>query len=203
MTSNRNSKLLKKTRTMASAPVSRREFLWHFGGGLGGIALAAMLAQEKLLAAPDSGEPTVVHHAPRAKRVVQLFMAGGASPVDTFDYEPMLEKVHGTPSDFGEPVGAFQDGLGPWMKSPFAFRQYGECGKYLSDVVADLGACVDEIAFIHNMVGKTGVHSAATYLQTTGFQTPGFPGAGCWVSYALGSMNENLPTFVVLPDHRR
>jgi len=72
----------------------------------------------------------------------------------------------------------------------------------LSEVVAPLGDVVDDLAFVHNMVGKSGVHSAATLLQSTGFQLPGFPGAGCWVSYGLGSLNENLPTFVVLPDHR-
>ncbi len=79
---------------------------------------------------------------------------------------------------------------------------YGQSGKMLSDVVQPLGQCVNDIAFIHNMVGKTGVHSQATYLQATGFELPGFPGMGCWVSYALGSLNDNLPTFVVLPDHR-
>ncbi|MEZ6058910.1 MAG: DUF1501 domain-containing protein [Planctomycetaceae bacterium] len=88
------------------------------------------------------------------------------------------------------------------MKSPFQFRQYGECGKALSDVVAPLGDHVDDIAFVHNMVGKTGVHSTATYLQATGFDRPGFPGMGAWVSYALGAINQNLPAFVVLPDHR-
>ena len=144
----------------------------------------------------------VVHHPPRARRVVHLFMAGAASHMDMFDYKPALEKHHGEPSDFGEPVEAFQDGLGPWMKSPFSFQPHGECGKYLSEVVSDLGSCVDDMAFVHNMVGKTGVHSSATYLQATGFQTPGFPGTGSWVSYGLGSMNDNLPTFVVLPDHR-
>jgi hypothetical protein len=82
------------------------------------------------------------------------------------------------------------------------FKPYGQCGKLLSEVVAPLGAVVDDLAFIHNMVGKSGVHSTGTLLQATGFQLPGFPGAGCWVSYALGSLNDNLPTFVVLPDHR-
>ena len=72
----------------------------------------------------------------------------------------------------------------------------------ISEVVEPLGKCIDDIAFVHNMVGKTGVHSQATYLQATGFQRPGFPGMGSWVSYALGAINENLPTFVVLPDHR-
>ncbi|MEZ6082081.1 MAG: DUF1501 domain-containing protein [Pirellulaceae bacterium] len=117
-------------------------------------------------------------------------------------HKPLLEKVHGQPSDFGEPVETFQDGLGPWMKSPFKFSPYGESGKQLSEVVAPLGECVDDMAFVHNMVGKTGVHSQATYLQATGFERPGFPGMGSWISYALGAINENLPTFVVLPDHR-
>ena len=129
-------------------------------------------------------------------------MGGAASHLDLFDYKPALEKHHGEPSEFGEHVEAFQNGLGPWMKSPFKFEPYGECGKHLSEVVAPLGECVDDMAFVHNMVGKTGVHSQATYLQATGFQRPGFPGMGSWVSYALGSMNQNLPTFVVLPDHR-
>ncbi len=113
-----------------------------------------------------------------------------------------LIKNHGKPSDFGEPVEAFQDGLGPWLKPVWEFRPYGASGKMISDIVSPLGAHVDDIAFIHNVVGKTGIHSQATLLQATGFQLPGFPGAGCWCSYALGSMNDNLPTFVVLPDHR-
>ncbi len=154
----------------------------------------AQAARGGVLAAP--------HHPPRAKRVVHLFMAGAASHVDLFDHKPALEKHHGEPSDFGEHVEAFQNGLGPWMKSPFRFAPYGECGKRLSDPVAPLGDCVDDMAFVHNVVGKTGVHSQATYLQATGFQRPGFPGAGSWVGYALGTDNENLPTFVVLPDHR-
>ncbi|MEZ6092744.1 MAG: DUF1501 domain-containing protein [Pirellulaceae bacterium] len=154
------------------------------------------------LRANDGGALLTLHHPPKAKRVVQLFMAGAASHIDLWDHKPLLEKHHGEPSDFGEHVEAFQDGLGPWMKSPFAFKPYGQSGKFLSEIVSPLGECVDDIAFVHNMVGKTGVHSQATYLQATGFQRPGFPGMGAWVSYALGSINENLPTFVVLPDHR-
>jgi hypothetical protein len=140
--------------------------------------------------------------APRAKRVVQFFMAGAASHIDLFDYKPELVKRNGQPSDFGEPVEAFQNGLGPWLRPLWEFQPYGRCGKLLSEVVAPLGEVVDDIAFVHNMTGKSGVHSAATLLQATGFQLPGFPGAGSWVSYGLGSLNDNLPTFVVLPDHR-
>jgi hypothetical protein len=185
---------------LESRSSTRREFLWRFGGGLGGIALTNLLGREQLLAsaAASSTAPII----PKAKRVVQLFMAGAASHIDLFDFKPELIKRHGQPSDFGEKVEAFQNGLGPWLRPVWDFKPYGQCGKLLGDIVASLGTCVDDIAFIHNVVGKTGVHSSATLLQATGFQTPGFPGAGAWVSYALGSLNENLPTFVVLPDHR-
>jgi hypothetical protein len=192
-------------RNELQVPLSRRDVLWRFGGGLGGIALTHLLAGHDALAdetVGPGGSSTALHHAPKVKRVVQLFMAGAASHIDLFDHKPLLEKRHGEPSDFGEKVETFQDGLGPWMKPPWAFRSHGECRKSLGDPVAALGQCADDIAFVHNMVGTTGVHSAATYLQATGFQTPGFPGAGCWVSYALGAENENLPSFVVLPDHR-
>ena len=180
--------------------LSRRDFLWQSGGGLGGLALTAMLGREPLLAKGVlSG---TLHHPPKAKRVIQLFMGGAASHLDTFDFKPALIRHHGEKSDFGEHVEAFQNGLGPWMQSPFAFTRHGQSGKHLSEAVAPLGEVVDDLAFVHNLVGKTGVHSQATYLQATGFQRPGFPGMGSWVSYALGSENENLPTFVVLPDHR-
>ena len=186
---------------------SRREFLWRSGGGLGGIALSSLLGGEGLLAsvarAAASEAPLgLPHHPPRAKRVIQMFMGGAASHLDLFDFKPELVKRDGQKSDFGEHVEAFQDGLGPWMKPVWPFQPYGQSGKMLGEVVSDLGKVVDEMAFIHNLVGKTGVHSQATYLQATGFQLPGFPGAGSWVSYGLGSLNENLPTFVVLPDHR-
>lgn len=195
-------------RPQHGARLTRREFLWQSGGGLGGIALAALLGHEKLLAAPIPGSSTpgvlggALHHPPKAKRVVQLFMAGAASHLDLFDFKPELIKRHGQPSDFGEPVEAFQNGLGPWLRPVWEFKPYGQSGKMLSEVVADLGAVVDEMAWVHNLVGKTGVHSQGTLLQTTGFNRPGFPGMGCWVSYGLGSLNDNLPTFVVLPDHR-
>jgi len=179
---------------------SRRDFLWQAGGGLGGIALASLLSNDNALA--GDARPGLPHHPPKAKRVVQLFMAGAASHIDLFDFKPDLIKHDGKPSNFGEHVEAFQNGLGPWLRPQWEFRPYGQCGKMLGEPVAALGECVDEIAFVHNLVGKTGVHSQATYLQATGFQSPGFPGMGCWVSYGLGSLNDNLPTFVALPDHR-
>jgi hypothetical protein len=182
--------------------MKRRDFLRHAGGGFGGIALAALLADDGLFADSPRRADGGLHHRPKAKRVVQLFMAGGASHIDLFDFKPELVKRHGKPSDFGEPVEAFQNGLGPWLRPVWEFKPYGRSGKTLSEVVAPLGGVADELAFVHNMVGKTGVHSQGTLLQTTGFNRPGFPGMGCWVSYGLGSLNQNLPTFVVLPDHR-
>ncbi|WP_435017230.1 DUF1501 domain-containing protein [Tundrisphaera sp. TA3] len=182
--------------------MNRRDFLWQSGGGLGGIALASLLGAEDARAGgglrPDGG----LHHAPKARRVVQLFMAGAASHIDLFDYKPELVKRHGQPADFGERVETFQDGLGPWLRPVFDFRPHGGCGKMLGEPVEALGSVIDEIAFVHNVVGKTGVHSQGTLLQTTGFDRPGFPGMGAWVSYGLGSMTENLPAFVVLPDPR-
>ncbi len=178
--------------------LSRRDFLWQSGGGLGGVALASMFSAEgKATAAERTGSPF-----PKAKRVVQFFMAGAASHIDLFDFKPELVRMDGKPSDFGEPVEAFQNGLGPWLKPVWDFKPYGASGKMLSEPVSALGGVVDDISFIHNMVSKSGVHSAATLLQATGFLIPGFPGAGCWMSYGLGSLNQNLPTFVVLPDHR-
>lgn len=182
--------------------MNRRDFLWSSGGGLGGIALASMLAQEAHAERDAGARPGLPHFKPKAKRVVQLFMAGGASHLDLFDFKADLIKHHGKPSDFGEHVEAFQNGLGPWLKPVWDFKPYGKCGKQLSEVVAPLGEVADRLAFIHNVIGKTGVHSQGTLLQSTGFNRPGFPAIGSWMSYGLGSMNENLPTFVVLPDHR-
>ncbi|MCP4507811.1 MAG: DUF1501 domain-containing protein, partial [Fuerstiella sp.] len=160
--------------------LNRRNLLTQGAHTFAGMAAATMLAQEEAAAgAPERGGVVkVLHRPPKAKRVIQLFMGGAASHLDLWDHKPALEKHHGEKSDFGEHVEAFQNGLGPWMKSPFRFSPYGECGKMLSEVVAPVGDCADDITFIHNVVGKTGVHSQATYLQATGFQRPGFPGMG-------------------------
>ncbi|MBX3421622.1 MAG: DUF1501 domain-containing protein [Pirellulaceae bacterium] len=189
---------------------NRRQLLSQVGDGFGICALAALLGEEGRSASPDpratgsddANKTSRLQFPPKARRVVQLFMAGAASHIDLFDFKPELIRRHGQPADYGEPIEAFQDGLGPWKKPIWPFKPYGQCGKQLSDVVADLGDCVDDMAFIHNMVGRSGVHSTATLLQSTGFSLPGFPGMGCWVSYGLGSESQNLPAFVVLPDHR-
>lgn len=191
-------------------PLSRRDLLWNLGGGLGGLALASLLGRESKVGATDSqtlvrasdGVLDVIHRPAKATRVVQMFMAGAASHVDMFDHKPELEKRDGQPWDPGEKVELFQNGHGNTFAAPWKWEKHGECGKALSEITKPLGAVVDDLAFIHNVVGKTGVHSTATLLQATGFQLPGFPGMGAWVSYGLGSMNDNLPTFIVMPDHR-
>jgi hypothetical protein len=187
--------------------VDRRGFLWHAGGGLGGIALAHLLARDGLLAAgPTSaarGELNGgLHHRARAKRVVQLFMSGAASQVDTFDYKPLLVKRHGQKFDPGGKVELFQSFPGACMKSPWGWKRHGQCGKYVSDLLPHLAGCVDDMAFIPSMVSKSNVHGPATFMQSTGFVLPGFPSMGAWVTYGLGSLNQDLPAFVVLPDSR-
>jgi hypothetical protein len=187
------------------APFSRRGFLWRFGGGLGGIALAQILSEQRLLAesaASGSILKNGVHFPAKAKRVVQLFMSGAASQCDTFDHKPELIKRHGQKFDPGGKVELFQSDPGPCMKSPWDWKRYGQCGKWVSDLVPHLAECVDDMAFIHSMVSKSNIHGPATYMQNSGFLFPGFPNMGAWISYGLGSMNENLPTFVVLPDVR-
>jgi hypothetical protein len=169
--------------------MDRRQFLWNFGGGLGGIALAQMMAGE-------------THFPAKAKRVVQLFMSGAASQCDTFDYKPELIRRNGEKFDPGGKVELFQSSPGAVMKSPWEWKQRGQCGKWISDLVPHIAGCADDIAFVHSMVAKSNVHGPATFMQNTGFVLPGFPCMGSWVSYGLGSMNENLPTFIVLPDGR-
>jgi hypothetical protein len=169
--------------------MDRRQFLWNFGGGLGGIALAQMMAGE-------------THFPAKAKRVVQLFMSGAASQCDTFDYKPELIRRSGEKFDPGGKVELFQSSPGAVMKSPWEWKQRGQSGKWISDLVPHIAGCADDIAFVHSMVAKSNVHGPATFMQNTGFVLPGFPCMGSWVSYGLGSMNENLPTFIVLPDGR-
>ena len=184
--------------------LSRREMLWQAGGGLGGVALAALLAEEKALANAKTGVAIKagLHHPAKAKRVIQFYMSGGASQCDMFDYKPLLIKKKGEAWDPGEKVELFQSTPGKCFASPWKWKQYGDCGKWMSELVPRLGASVDDMAFVHSMVAKSNVHGPATMMQSTGFVLPGFPSMGSWISYALGSMNDNLPTFVVLPDVR-
>ncbi|MFO0804830.1 MAG: DUF1501 domain-containing protein [Gemmataceae bacterium] len=178
--------------------MNRRSFLFQAGGGLGGIALAQMLAD-----AGDLGAPKL-HHPAKVKRVIQLFMNGGVSQPDTFDYKPELEKGHGKPFNPGgseKPEGVTST-PGNLMKSPFPFKQHGQCGRWVSSMFPHLATQVDRMAFLMAVQSKSNVHGPASYMMNTGFILPGFPCMGAWLSYGLGRLTDNLPTFVVLPDAR-
>ena len=179
---------------------TRRSFLWQTGGGLGGLALSHLLGAEGLC--DESPQPELnggIHHRAKVRRVVQLFMNGGASPMDTFDYKPELEKRHGEKIDFGITAAATSE-PGAIMKSPFTFQQYGESGRWVSSVFPKIAEVVDDLAFLMAMASKTNVHGPASYMQNTGFVSPGFPCMGSWISYGLGRLSEDVPAFVVLPD---
>lgn len=141
-----------------------------------------------------------LHHPAKAKRVIQLFMTGGASPMDTFDYKPELEKVHGQKLGPKEKPEGFTAMPGALMKSPFEFKQHGQSGRWVSSVFPHQAKHVDEMAFLMAMASKTNVHGPGTYMMNSGFLLPGFPCLGAWTSYALGNLTDDLPTFVVLPD---
>jgi hypothetical protein len=184
-------------------PASRRRFLWQAGGGLGAVALAQLSARSAL--AGGKGRPEWnggLHHSARAKRVIQIFLSGAASQCDTFDYKPLLLKKAGEQWDPGEKVELFQSNPGVVMPSPWPWKQYGDCGKWVSGLFPHTAECADDIAFLSGMASKSNIHGPATFMQNTGFILPGFPSAGGWISYALGNLTENLPDFVVLPDPR-
>jgi len=194
----------------ATFGLKRRDFLWRTGGGFGALALAHLMGMDSSLADPATGQllrprPELnggLHHPARARRVVQLFMSGAASQCDTFDYKPALIKRDGSKFDPGGKVELFQSVPGAVMASPWKWRQYGQCGRWVSDLLPHLATCVDDIAFLPAMVSKSNVHGPATFMQNTGFVLPGYPSVGAWISYGLGSLSQNLPTFVVLPDSR-
>lgn len=192
------------------AGLSRRRFLSHGGGGLGTLALATLLheAQTKSLGADDTGahqrsqrSPNGLHHPAKVRRVIQLFMNGGVSQMDTFDYKPELTTQHGKKVDFGI-ASAATSAPGMIMKSPFEFRQYGETGRWVSSVFEKTAKHVDDLAFLMAMQSKSNVHGPASYMQNTGFLVGGYPSLGSWLAYGLGRLTDDLPTFVVLPDHR-
>src|SRR2546421_1870248 len=195
------------THRLQPNPFPRREFLWRFGGGLGGIALAHLLGRHELLADTPVLKPRPefnggLHHPAKVRRIVQLFMNGGVSQMDTFDYKPQLYQRHGEKFDpgTGDKVEAATSVPGNLMKPAFEFQQHGQCGRWVSSVFPHLAACVDEIAFLMAMASKTNVHGPGSYMMNTGFVLPGFPCLGAWISYGLGNLSDNLPTFVVMPD---
>ncbi|HEY6169275.1 MAG TPA: DUF1501 domain-containing protein [Verrucomicrobiae bacterium] len=192
--------------------LSRRDFLQWGGTGLSSVALAALLAEQKLLAAGkpirpeiDSSHPYAprpAHFAPKAKRVLMIFCSGALSHVDTFDWKPELVKRHDTPMPGVGNLITFQGEQGNLIKPIREFKPRGQSGKMASDLLPRLAEMADEMCFIHSMTAKSNTHGPAENQMSTGFTLDGFPGAGAWVTYALGSESQNLPAFVAIPDPR-
>jgi Protein of unknown function (DUF1501) len=184
-----------------SASHTRRTFLAD-SLGLGGVALAWMLQRDSALAG-DVLPARAPHFPPKAKRVVQVFCAGGVSHVDAFDYKPELERMHGRALEGkgAENLGFFGQ-PGKLMKSLYEFRQHGKSGAWVSAMLPHIASCADELCFVKSMFAKSNNHTPAAFQMNSGFTLNGFPSMGAWLSYGLGTENEDLPAFVVLPDPR-
>ncbi len=185
----------------SAAGLTRRQFLNRFGMGLGSIALSDLLQTSEARAGSLLSAP---HFAPRARRVIYLFQSGAPSQIDLFDYKPLLNEKHGTelPDDVrrGQRLTAMsgnQSSL-PLAGSPFKFRQHGESGAWISELLPYTAKVADDLCFIKSMYTEAINHGpGVTYLQT-GSQFPGRPSMGAWLSYGMGTENENLPAFVVM-----
>lgn len=177
--------------------ISRRQMLGMMGDGFGVCALMAMLQADGA-----SADEKMPHHSPKAKAVIQIFCPGGMSHVDTWDYRPELERLHGQSFDAELGKQTFAGVAGEYAKSFWAFRQYGECGRWMSSLFPKLSDHVDDMAMIYSMQNKSALHGPAMFMMNSGYIRPGFPSMGSWVTYGLGSDNENLPAYVVLPDTR-
>ena len=183
---------------------ARRRFLYQSLTGVGGVALMNLLNQAQ--AAPGPLAPKAPHHAPKAKSVIFLSMLGGVSQVDTFDPKPALSKFDNTVMDWSKEKNTDQPNLFAKprliLKSPFEFKKHGQCGMEVSDLFPHLATCVDDMAFVRSIQAENGNHPAAVFLMNTGAVIPGRPSVGSWVTFGLGTENQNLPAFVVLPDFR-
>jgi hypothetical protein len=146
--------------------------------------------------------PKGTHFAPKAKQVLQIFCPGAASHIDLWEHKPMLEKFHGTPLPGGEKEVSFQGKNGNLMRPPWAFAPAGKSGKMLSTMLPHMARHADDIAFIHSMTSQTNTHGPGCINMNTCFTREGYPSAGSWVSYALGSLNDNLPTYIAIQDLR-
>lgn len=195
--------------------LNRRQFLSDFRTGLAGIALAGLLSEDRpsFASSPtgpirpeiDSLHPFASrrpHFVSRAKNVLVIFCSGACSQVDTFDYKPELVARHGQPLPGFEDLVTFQGQQGNLTKSPWQFKPRGECGKMVSELVPDIGNMADDICFVHSLTGKTNTHGPGENFMSTGYTLDGFPSMGAWVTWALGTENENLPAYVAIPDPR-
>src|SRR5579863_9361531 len=183
-----------------SRMISRRELLRCSGGGFAALALAGLLAEESHAGEPEPRNPLAPkppHFPPRAKRVIFLFMHGGPSQVDTFDYKPLLERDHGKPLPFAKPR-VFSAQTGNLLKSPFKFAQHGQSGAWVSELFPHVAACVDDMCIINSMHGSNSRHGGALLELHTGSDTFVRPCMGSWITYGLGTENQDLPGFITV-----
>ncbi len=182
-------------------PLSRRRLLQSAGGGFGWLAFSAMMQRAGAAASSNPLTARPPHFTPRAKSVIWLFMNGGPSHVDTWDYKPELQKRDGQPlPGFDAKTGFFPDAVGPLMKSPFAWKQHGQSGTWGSSLFPKLTQHVDNMAFLHSCHTESNNHSPALFMMNTGVTRMGYPSVGSWVTYGLGAVSSNLPSFVVMSD---
>ena len=181
---------------------SRRQFLNRFGMGFGGIALTHLMSQSRVHSSP--GHLPSTHTPPKAKRVIYLFQSGAPSQLDLFDYKPLLQKEHGSdlPDSIrkGQRLTAMTGSQSrlPLAGTPFAFKQHGQSGAWLSDRLPHTAGIADHLCFIRSMFTEAINHGPAVTFLQTGSPFPGRPSMGAWLNYGLGSENENFPTFVIL-----
>jgi hypothetical protein len=193
--------------------LNRRDFLRLGGTGLGGIALTALLTEQGLLAAEKApirpnwsperpSAPRLPHFAPRANNVLVIFCSGALSHIDSWDYKSELIKRHGQAMPGSEKLVTFQGANGALTKPLWEFRPRGKSGKMISEMLPNLAELADDLCFIHSMTANSNTHGPAENQMGTGFTLDGFPSMGSWVSYALGTENQDLPAFVAIPDPR-
>ncbi|MFT5522464.1 MAG: hypothetical protein ACI9G1_000344 [Pirellulaceae bacterium] len=192
---------------------TRREMLWETGAGFSGLAMAGLMSDDNFfssqaVAADGKTEwtnplaPKKPHFAGKAKNVIFLFMYGGPSHVDTFDYKPNMYALDGKTIDVKTFGRGGRKNQGRVVGPKWKFNQYGQCGKWVSDLFPNLGSCVDDIAFIHSMYADSPIHGSAMLMMNSGRVLSGHPSLGSWVNYGLGSVNQNLPGFVVMLDSK-
>lgn len=190
--------------------LDRRSFLADSATALSGMALAQLLADDRLLAAGvrtpaiDPARPYAPrpqHFPAKAKQVIVIFCAGAVSQLETWDYKPELIRRDDQPLP-GGPAVTFQGPAGNLARPQYAFRRRGQIGKWVSDLIPHLAELTDEIAFVHSLTSKSNTHGPAENFLSTGFVLDGFPSLGSWVTYALGSESQELPAYVAIPDPR-
>ena len=178
-------------------PMSRREMLGRCATGFGAVALSSLLADPAYGKAKSPFAPRKPHHDAKAKSVIFLYMDGGVSQVDSFDYKPRLEKDNGKP--FSAKINPTQfDNIGKTLQSPWNFKQYGQSGLNVSDLFPHVGEMADELCVVRSMTSKFSEHNSANFFLHTGFGVQGRPSMGAWMSYGLGTEATDLPGFVVL-----